>query len=90
MAPVACDAIVASALVWSSLLPDHMMTSAGDVFVSMVFLWPEFPDMAVLAKPMSALATAPVSPVAYAVMAFNNPCPASAARFGSFKMPFVE
>lgn len=37
MAPVALALMVASADVCSSLLPDHMMTSAGLVLVSFVF-----------------------------------------------------
>ena len=37
MAPVAFPASVASALVCESLQPDHMITSAGEVFVCFVF-----------------------------------------------------
>jgi len=37
MAPVAFPASVASALVCESLQPDHMITSAGEVFVCLVF-----------------------------------------------------
>lgn len=48
--------------VWSSLLPDHMITSAGEVLVSLVLLYASSPLNAVLAKPKTVLATPAISP----------------------------
>lgn len=62
MAPVALPASLASALVCESLQPDHMMTSAGDVLVCLVFsaaseLLPmrDFPRLLESAMPDGAL-----------------------------------
>lgn len=48
--------------VWSSLLPDHMITSAGDVLVASVLLYASSPFVAFLKKPKALLTTPPRSP----------------------------
>lgn len=90
MAPVAWLAIVASALVCTSLQPDHMTTSAGEVLVSTVFLYAESPLNADLARPKMDVATPLISPLAYDMTADSKPSPASLARLGSLRTPLVE
>jgi len=48
--------------VWSSLLPENMTTSAGEVLVAMERLWASSPLVALLKNPRMFLATPPRSP----------------------------
>lgn len=65
MAPVASPPCVVSADVCSSLLPDHMITSAGEVFVRKFRLRVSSPVAAFLRNPSAVFAMPPKSPRAY-------------------------
>lgn len=75
--------------VWVSLLPLHMMTSAGLVLVWRALSVLSSPRVAFLNRPMAVLATLPRSPLLYADTIPNSPCPASFARLGSLSTPLV-
>ena len=75
--------------VWVSLLPLHMITSAGLVLVCFAFSYPCSPLVAFFKKPIAVLAIPPISPRAYALTMPSRPCPASLARFGSLSTPWV-
>lgn len=77
--------------VWSSLLPESMITSAGDVLVARDRACASSaPPVAFLKKLAMLLVTPDRSPWLYDESMFSRPWPASLARFGSFKSPCVE
>lgn len=89
MAPVASPASVVSALVWVSLHPLQLITSAGLVRVRFVTSSALRPVIAPRAIPISPTIAPPTSPRAYFIPDEKMSFPASASRLGSLILPSV-
>lgn len=84
------DVDVSTYDVWLSLLPLHMITSAGLVLVRRFFSLVSPPVVAFLKSPVAVDSIPPMSPFAYEPTMPNRPCPASLAKLGSLSTPCVE
>jgi hypothetical protein len=76
--------------VCESLLPLHIITSAGDVLVRIDNSLAELPIVAFFKKPSAADAAPFISPFSYAEKVERRPRPNSLARLGSLSAPWVE
>ena len=63
------------------------MMSAGEVFVLLARSVAPLPVVSFLKRDVPAEMTPDMSPLKYDIPAPNNPCPASASKFGSFNVP---